>query len=72
VNRIEGTIEDIVYLGPARKYNIATEHGTAIVRVPEREAAAARIGDRVMFGWAPDDAVLLADTETPLEAVSAT
>ncbi|WP_405218587.1 ABC transporter ATP-binding protein [Agrococcus sp. Ld7] len=71
VNRIEGTIEDMVYLGPERKYNVTTELGVAIVRVPEREAAAARIGDRVLVGWAPEDAVLLDDAESQDEPVRA-
>ena len=62
VNRIEGEIQDMVYLGPARKYSVATQLGEAVVRVPERAAASAHIGDKVLVGWDPADAVLLADT----------
>ena len=68
VNRIEGEIQDMVYLGPARRYSVITPLGEAIVRVPERVAADAQIGDKVSIGWDPADAVLLVDTE-PAEQV---
>ena len=68
VNRIEGEIQDMVYLGPARRYSVITPLGEAIVRVPERVAAAAQIGDKVSIGWDPAGAVLLVDTE-PAEQV---
>ena len=68
VNRIEGEIRDMVYLGPARRYSVITPLGEAIVRVPERVAAAAQIGDKVLVGWDPADAVLLVDTD-PAEPV---
>ncbi len=68
VNRIAGEIQDMVYLGPARRYSVITPLGEAIVRVPERVAAAAQIGDKVLVGWDPADAVLLVDTE-PAEQV---
>ena len=61
VNRIPGTIDDIVFLGSAVKYNVSTAAGEAVVRVPEERAVAANIGDRVMVGWATEDAVLLVD-----------
>ena len=68
VNQIEGEIRDMVYLGPARRYSVMTPLGEAIVRVPERVAAAAQIGDKVLVGWDPADAVLLVDTD-PAEPV---
>ena len=68
VNQIEGEIRDMVYLGPARRYSVMTPLGEAIVRVPERVAAAAQIGDKVLVGWDPADAVLLVDTD-PVEPV---
>jgi putative spermidine/putrescine transport system ATP-binding protein len=67
VNRVEGEIQDMVYLGPARRYSVVTALGEAIVRVSERAAANAQIGDQVLVGWDPADAVLLADTD-PVES----
>lgn len=63
VNRVDGEIQDMVYLGPARKYSVATALGEVVVRVPEREAATARLGDKVVIAWRPEDAVLLVDTD---------
>lgn len=61
VNRLPGIITDIVYLGSAVKYNITTEVGEAVVRVPESEAVSANIEDRVEVAWKTEDSVLLAD-----------
>ena len=58
-NRVPGVIDDIVFLGSAVKYNITTEAGEAVVRVPEERAVAAKIGDRVLVAWRTEDAVLL-------------
>lgn len=63
INRVEGEIQDMVYLGPARRYSVVTPLGEAIVRVSERAAANAQIGDQVLVGWDPADAVLLEDTD---------
>ena len=63
VNRVPGTIDDIVYLGSSVKYNVSTEIGDAVVRVPVERAVDAKIGDRVVVGWVTDNAVTLVDDE---------
>lgn len=63
VNRVTGEIEDIVFLGSAVKYNVTTPIGDAVVRVLEENAVAASIGDKVMVGWATENAITLVDDE---------
>lgn len=63
VNRLPGVIDDIVYLGSAVKYNVTTEVGEAVVRVPVDRAVDAHIGNEVLLGWKTEDAVLLEDTQ---------
>ncbi|WP_244304820.1 ABC transporter ATP-binding protein [Leucobacter viscericola] len=60
-NRVPGTIEDIVFLGSAVKYNVTTALGEAVVRVSEERALDAKIGDAVVVAWRTEDAVMLAD-----------
>ncbi len=62
-NRVPGAIDDIVYLGSSVKYNVTTEIGDAVVRVPVERAVDAKIGDSVLVGWATENAVLLVDDE---------
>ncbi|MFC5336982.1 TOBE domain-containing protein [Leucobacter denitrificans] len=62
-NRVPGTIDDIVYLGSSVKYNVTTEIGEAVVRVPVERAVDAKIGDAVVVGWATENAVVLVDDE---------
>lgn len=62
-NRIPGKIEDIVYLGSAVKYNVATEIGEAVVRVPVEKSVDAKIGDDVLVAWATENSVMLVDDE---------
>lgn len=63
VNRLEGEVQDMVYLGSARKYNVKTSLGDAVVRVADSPAAELEIGTRVLVAWNPDDAVLLENTD---------
>lgn len=63
-NRLTGAIDDIVFLGSAVKYNVTTDVGEAVVRVPVERAVQASIGDKVMLGWKTEDAVLLVDDES--------
>jgi putative spermidine/putrescine transport system ATP-binding protein len=60
-NRVPGTIEDIVFLGSAVKYNVTTALGDAVVRVSEERSLDANIGDPVVVAWRTEDAVMLAD-----------
>lgn len=60
-NRVPGTIEDIVFLGSAVKYNVTTALGEAVVRVSEERALDAKIGDAVVVAWRTADAVMLPD-----------
>ncbi|MDO5052324.1 MAG: ABC transporter ATP-binding protein [Pseudoclavibacter sp.] len=62
-NRIEGRIEDIVYLGSSLKYTVATPAGEAIVRLGHDEPAYGAIGDEALVAWAPEDGVLLEDPD---------
>ena len=64
VNRVPGTVKDMVYLGPARKYSIMTEIGEAVVRVRESDAGPGSIGDSVVVAWDPSFAVVLEDTDS--------
>lgn len=63
VNRVPGVIDDIVFLGSAVKYNVTTEIGEAVVRVPVDRAVQAHIGNRVTVAWRTEDAVVLVDDE---------
>jgi len=60
-NRVQGRIEDAVYLGSAVKYNVATPIGDAVVHRPAFGSDEVSIGQSVVVGWDPQDGVLLAD-----------
>ncbi len=62
-NAIEAAVNDVLYLGSMRKYELALPDGQpAVVREQVGTSAADwRAGDRVRLTWAVDDGVLVAD-----------
>jgi putative spermidine/putrescine transport system ATP-binding protein len=62
-NRLSGTVEDVVFLGSDVKYNITTEFGDAVARVPVEAENNVQIGTRVSVGWRTENALMLPDTD---------
>ncbi len=62
VNRVSGKILDVVYLGSAYKYSVATDLGEAMVRSTADGARVFEIGDEVTLEWKAEDSVLLPDS----------
>lgn len=60
-NRLEGTIQEIIYVGEATKFRIGIGAGrTLIVKQPSRmETMRWQRGDRVVMSWRVDDAIVL-------------
>lgn len=69
VNQVPGKVEDIVYLGSAMKYNVSTSLGACVVRGGTTRDVRSSIGDDVLVGWHPDDAIVLEDTD-PIDAAA--
>jgi ABC-type Fe3+/spermidine/putrescine transport system ATPase subunit len=62
-NSLEATVDEVLYLGPDTKYQLALEDGQRITVREPREASGRELhrGDRVRLGWAVDDGLLVAD-----------
>ncbi|GBD16568.1 Spermidine/putrescine import ATP-binding protein PotA [bacterium HR26] len=63
-NVVEGTIEEIIYVGEATKFRVRLEHdGWLTVKQPSRlETMRWRRGDRVRLSWSAADAVIVHDS----------
>ena len=62
-NRVEATVDEVLYLGPDTKYQLALEGGQRITVREPREASGRELhrGDRVRLGWSVEDGLLVAD-----------
>jgi spermidine/putrescine ABC transporter ATP-binding subunit len=62
-NVVQGTIEEIIYVGEATKFRVVSEHGYSLtVKQPSRlETMRWRRGDRVRLSWNAADAVIVRD-----------
>jgi spermidine/putrescine ABC transporter ATP-binding subunit len=63
-NVVEGTIEEIIYVGEATKFRVRLEHDRwLMVKQPSRlETMRWRRGDRVRLSWSAADAVIVRDS----------
>jgi putative spermidine/putrescine transport system ATP-binding protein len=63
-NVVEGTIEEIIYVGEATKFRVRLEHDRWLtVKQPSRlETMRWRRGDRVRLSWSAADAVIVRDS----------
>jgi len=61
---VEGTIEEIIYVGEATKFRVRLEHDRWLtVKQPSRlETMRWRRGDRVRLSWSAADAVIVRDS----------
>jgi putative spermidine/putrescine transport system ATP-binding protein len=70
-NRLEGEVRELVYLGAARRLDIALGGGLRIVAREQTGAwSSVREGDRVQVSWDPADSVLLGSNTPDLEVVA--
>jgi spermidine/putrescine ABC transporter ATP-binding subunit len=62
-NTVDGTIDDVLYLGSDRKYGLTLSDGqrAAVREQRDRGGQAWERGDAVRLAWAIDDGVLVAD-----------
>jgi putrescine transport system ATP-binding protein len=66
-NLASGIVAETVYLGAARKVVVDLANGSSVqVRLESRADAVFAPGDRVVVGWAPDDAALVAGPGAPV------
>jgi putative spermidine/putrescine transport system ATP-binding protein len=63
VNTLDATVDEVLYLGPDTKYQLALPSGQRIAIREPREANARELqrGDRVRVGWSVDDGLLVGD-----------
>lgn len=62
-NAIQGTIQNVLYLGTELRYEVTTAHGTQLVASsPTRSGFVGKSGDSVVLCWQPSDASLLTAT----------
>jgi ABC-type Fe3+/spermidine/putrescine transport system ATPase subunit len=62
-SRLEGTIDEIVFLGMYTQFHIDTRAGRVVShRLADESLSALDIGSRVALHWAPEHASLLDDT----------
>ena len=61
VNTLDVTVDEVLYLGPDTKYQLALPSGQRIAIREPREANARELqrGDRVRVGWSVDDGLLV-------------
>ena len=66
VNVLEGTVDEVLYLGPDTKYQLAMAWGQRVaIREPrEGDGRELQRGDRARVAWSVDDGLLVADTGT--------
>ncbi len=62
-NTLDATVDEVLYLGPDTKYQLALEDGQRITVREPREASGREFqrGDRVRLGWSVEDGLLVAD-----------
>ena len=73
VNTLDVTVDEVLYLGPDTKYQLAPPVGPADRGIREpREANARELqrGDRVRVGWSVDDGLLVGDPGQRLTSAS--
>jgi len=62
-NTVEGTVDDVLYLGSDRKYGLTLSDGqrAAVREQRDRDGHVWERGDEIRLAWAVDDGVLVAD-----------
>ena len=63
MNLVDATVDEVLYLGPDTKYQLALENGQRIVvrELRERRGRELQRGDAVRLGWSVEDGLLVAD-----------
>ena len=63
MNMIDATVDEVLYLGPDTKYQLALPSGQRISIREPREANGRELqrGDPVRVGWSVDDGLLVSD-----------
>ncbi len=63
MNLVDATVDEVLYLGPDTKYQLALESGQRIVvrELREQRGRELQRGDAVRLGWSVDDGLLVAD-----------
>jgi putative spermidine/putrescine transport system ATP-binding protein len=63
MNVVDATVDEVLYLGPDTKYQLALENGQRIVVREPREGSGRELqrGDAVRLGWSVEDGLLVAD-----------
>jgi putative spermidine/putrescine transport system ATP-binding protein len=67
LNVVDATVDEVLYLGPDTKYQLALGSGQRVsVREPrEAQGRELRRGDQVRLAWSVDDGLLVADPGAP-------
>jgi putative spermidine/putrescine transport system ATP-binding protein len=63
LNVVEATVDEVLYLGPDTKYQLALRNGQRMAVREPREGSGRELerGDEVRLGWAVEDGLLVAD-----------
>jgi putative spermidine/putrescine transport system ATP-binding protein len=63
LNSLGATVDEVLYLGPDTKYQLALDDGQRLVVREPRETSSRELhrGDRVRLGWSVEDGLLVAD-----------
>ena len=75
VNRLEGIVERVIYIGDVSRFMVTLPSGqTLVVKVQNGgQAHAANVGERITLGWSAESSWLVArsqgDSEPPLQTV---
>jgi putative spermidine/putrescine transport system ATP-binding protein len=62
MNAVDGAVEEMIYLGSARKLVVRFDDGhTGLVTEQAGDLTPVRVGDRVLVWWRPEDCVVVPD-----------